>query len=50
MVNIEQVFKEVDNLEKEHVMEIMRALVGVNTSNPPGNAYREFVDVISPYY
>ena len=50
MVDIEQIFKEVDNLEKEHVMEIMRALVGVNTSNPPGNAYREFVDVISPYY
>jgi len=49
-VNIEQIFKEVDNLEKEHVMDIMRALVGVDTSNPPGNAYREFVDVISPYY
>jgi len=50
LVNIEQIFKEVDNLEKEHVMDIMRALVGVDTSNPPGNAYREFVDVISPYY
>ena len=31
-------------------MEIMKKLIKIDTSVPPGNTYREYVDVISPYF
>ncbi|MFW9826883.1 MAG: M20 family metallopeptidase [Candidatus Thorarchaeota archaeon] len=50
MTNLNQIFEEVDHLDKEEIMEIMRKLIKINTTVPPGNNYREYVDAISPYF
>ncbi|MFX1489158.1 MAG: M20 family metallopeptidase [Promethearchaeota archaeon] len=50
MIDLDLIFKEVDNLEPEKVMEILSLLVNINTKVPPGNLYREYVDAISPYF
>ncbi|MFW9949890.1 MAG: M20 family metallopeptidase [Candidatus Thorarchaeota archaeon] len=49
-MDIERIYYEVDNIDKDHLMEIMGDLIGINTTVPPGNTYREYVDVISPYF
>jgi succinyl-diaminopimelate desuccinylase len=50
MVNLEEIFTEIDNLDPEKIMKVMRMLINIDTSVPPGNSYREYVDVISPYF
>ncbi|MGQ4874092.1 MAG: M20 family metallopeptidase [Promethearchaeia archaeon] len=50
MFNINDIFREVDNLSAEKVMKIMKKVIGVKTVVPPGNNYREIVDVIKPYF
>jgi succinyl-diaminopimelate desuccinylase len=50
MVSIEEIYREVDNLDIAHLMEVMNNLISVDTSVPPGNTYREYVDVITPYF
>ena len=50
MVDFNPIFEEVDNLGRERVMELMRTLININTTVPPGNSYREYVDAISPYF
>ncbi len=50
LVDLEQIFKEVDDLDKDVVMDIIRTLVSIDTTVPPGDSYREYVDVISPYF
>lgn len=50
MVNFDLIFKEVENIEKESIMEIMRSLISIDTTTPPGNSYRQYVDTISPYF
>jgi succinyl-diaminopimelate desuccinylase len=50
MVNLEQIYGEVDKLDRNKIMDIIKTLIKVNTSVPPANTYREYVDVISPYF
>ena len=50
MSHLNSIFEEVDNLERTHIMEIMKALIGVDTTVPPGNTYSEYVDIILPYF
>ncbi len=50
MVDLERIYEEVDNLGRHQIMDIMTKLVGVDTTVPPGNTYREYVDLISPYF
>jgi len=50
MINIQKIFEEVDNLEEKRIMEIMQQLIEINTSVPPGNSYREYVDTLYPYF
>jgi len=50
LINIEQIFDEVDNLDKEKIMDIIKKLASIDTTVPPGNSYREYVDAISPYF
>jgi len=50
LLNIEQVYDEVDNLEIEKIMDIMKTLISIDTSIPPGNTYRQYIDAISPYF
>ena len=47
---LEVIYKEVENLSHEKVMEIVSTLIKVDTSVPPGNTYREYIDVISPFF
>ncbi|MFX1574013.1 MAG: hypothetical protein ACFFB0_14795 [Promethearchaeota archaeon] len=50
MVNLQKIFEEVDNLDKERIMSIIRTLVHVNIVVPPGDSYREYVDALSPFF
>ena len=50
MTDLEQIFREVDNLDRETIMDLIQTLVSINTTVPPGNSYREYVDAISPYF
>ena len=50
MEALEVIYKEVENLSREKVMEIVSTLIKVDTSVPPGNTYREYIDVISPFF
>ena len=40
----------IDNLEIEKIMRIMKTLISIDTSIPPGNTYRQYIDAISPYF
>ncbi len=50
MVNFNEIYKEVDNLDTDKIMDLMRTLINIDTTVPPGNSYREYVDMISPYF
>ena len=50
MTNLDEIYKEVDNLDSEKIMNIMRTLIRIDTTVPPANTYREYVDTISPYF
>lgn len=50
MLELEQIYKEVDALKIDKIMDLMHKLIGIPTVVPPGNNYREYVDVITPYF
>ena len=50
MVDLEEIFKVIDGFDSNKIMDLMKLLIGVDTSAPPGNTYREYVDNISPYF
>lgn len=50
MIDIEEIYNEVDNLNIEEVMSIIKSLINIKTIVPPGDNYQEYVDVISPYF
>lgn len=47
---MEDIFKEVDELDSEVIMEIMRAVININTTIPPCDKYQEVVDALKPYF
>ena len=49
MIDLKHIFQEVDALEKHDIMELLRKLINIDTTVPPGRTYREYVDAISPY-
>ncbi|MFX1389890.1 MAG: M20 family metallopeptidase [Promethearchaeota archaeon] len=49
-MDLSQIFEEVDNLDEEKIMEIVRTLISINTTVPPGDSYRKYIDSISPYF
>jgi len=48
--NVEEIFKEVDEIDSEKIMDLMRTVININTTLPPGKNYREFVDAVKPYF
>jgi len=50
MINLEEIYEEVDRLDSDTIMEVMRTLINIDTTVPPANTYREYVDAISPYF
>ena len=36
--------------DKDKIMEIFKTLISINTTTPPGNTYRSYVDAISPFF
>ena len=50
MINFNPIFDEVENLDKDKIMEIFKTLISINTTTPPGNTYRSYVDAISPFF
>lgn len=50
MIDLNQIFTEVDNIDRDKVLEMFQDLINIDTTNPPGNTYRNYVDVISPYF
>ncbi|MFX0030123.1 MAG: M20 family metallopeptidase [Candidatus Hermodarchaeota archaeon] len=49
MINIDQMYNEVEELDKDRIIEMFKSLISINTTTPPGNTYRNYVDAISPY-
>jgi succinyl-diaminopimelate desuccinylase len=47
---MEHIYKEVESLKTKEIMGIMKTLIGIDTSIPPGNTYRQYIDAISPYF
>ncbi len=50
MLNLNEIYTEVDSLDSDKIMDLMRTVIRIDTTVPPGNSYREYVDVISPYF
>ena len=50
MVNLNEIYEEVDNLNTDKIMDLMRTVIKIDTIVPPGNSYREYVDAITPYF
>ncbi|MFX1278345.1 MAG: M20 family metallopeptidase [Promethearchaeota archaeon] len=50
MIDFNQIFTEVDNLDRDKVLEMFQTLINIDTTNPPGNTYRNYVDAISSYF
>jgi len=50
MLDLEEIYKEVDKLNIEEVMSIIKSLINIKTIVPPGDNYQDYVDVISPYF
>jgi succinyl-diaminopimelate desuccinylase len=53
LINLEvldDVYREVDDLDDKTIMDIMKTLVNIDTTVPPANTYRKYVDAISPYF
>ena len=49
-MDLQKIFEEVDYLDEEKIMKIMRILIKIDTSIPPGNNYREYVNTVAPYF
>jgi len=49
-MSLEQIYNAVDNLDRQKVMSIMRTFINIDTSVPPGNAYRQYVDALIPFF
>jgi len=49
-MSLEQIYNAVDNLDREKVMSVMRTFINIDTSVPPGNAYRQYVDALIPFF
>lgn len=50
MLNLDEIFNIIDKLDREEVMSLMKPLISIDTSIPPANTYREYVDTISPFF
>ena len=50
MVDINTIYKEVESLDPNRILNLFKKLININTSVPPGNSYREYIDAISPYF
>jgi succinyl-diaminopimelate desuccinylase len=50
MNSLESVFKEIEKIDHHTIMHLMTKLCSINTTVPPGNSYREYVDAISPIF
>lgn len=50
MVNLEQIYSEVDKLDEKKIIDVLQALIKVKTIVPPGDTYREYVDILIPYF
>jgi succinyl-diaminopimelate desuccinylase len=49
-MSLEQIYNVVDNLDREKVMSVMRTFINIDTTVPPGNAYRQYVDALIPFF
>ena len=50
MFNKEEIFQVVDNLSSDHIMSVMEALINIDTTVPPANTYREYVNALKPFF
>ncbi|MHA1292260.1 MAG: M20 family metallopeptidase [Promethearchaeota archaeon] len=49
-MDLEPIFKEVDNLNKDLIMDLMKTVINIDTTIPPGKNYQKFVNKIKPYF
>jgi len=49
-ISKERVFDEVERLDRNYIMDIMSNLINIDTTVPPANSYREYVDALTPFF
>ena len=50
MNHLESLFEEVEKIDNQTIMHLIDKLCRINTTNPPGNTYREYVDSLRPFF
>ncbi|NHJ23008.1 MAG: ArgE/DapE family deacylase [Candidatus Lokiarchaeota archaeon] len=50
MISLENLFEEVDKIDKQTIMSLITTLCSIDTTVPPGNSYREYIDAICPIF
>jgi len=50
MVESTQIYTEVENLPSETILKVLNDLISIKTVVPPARNYREYVDMITPYF
>jgi succinyl-diaminopimelate desuccinylase len=50
MINLKNLFEEVDKIENQKIMGLITTLCSIDTTVPPGNSYRKYIDAISPFF
>ena len=50
MLNLNEIYEEVDNLDTDKIMDLMRTVININTTIPPGKNYPELVEAVKPYF
>ncbi|MFW9949889.1 MAG: M20 family metallopeptidase [Candidatus Thorarchaeota archaeon] len=50
MIDLERLFEEVEKIDNQTIMDLTKKLCSINTTVPPGDTYREYVNVIQPFF
>jgi succinyl-diaminopimelate desuccinylase len=50
MINKKEIFQVVDDLSPDRIMSVMKALINIDTTVPPANTYREYVNALKPFF
>jgi succinyl-diaminopimelate desuccinylase len=50
MIDKKEIFQVVDNLDPNHIMSVMKTLINIDTTVPPANTYREYINALKPFF
>ncbi|MEJ2250199.1 MAG: ArgE/DapE family deacylase [Candidatus Lokiarchaeota archaeon] len=50
MQNFQTINREIDNIDEDEVMDLMKKVISINTTIPPGKNYDKLVNLLEPYF